>query len=79
MRYYNILIQNKLATTTNKILYPLFEQKFFLRCLKTGRGMMFLCPKNNNCDITKETRSHCQRCRYQRCIELSMYKPGEYR
>ena len=51
-------------------------QKFFLRCLKTGRGLMFLCPKNSNCDITKETRSHCQRCRYQRCIELAMYKPG---
>ena len=51
-------------------------QKFYLRCLKSQANTNFVCPKNTSCTITKETRSHCQYCRYNKCIQLGMYKPG---
>ena len=51
-------------------------QKFYLRCLKYGNTMPYTCPKDRRCLITKETRSHCQFCRLQKCLHLEMYKPG---
>ncbi|ELU03757.1 hypothetical protein CAPTEDRAFT_101804 [Capitella teleta] len=51
-------------------------KKFFVRCLKQDAGMKFVCPRNNQCDITKDTRTQCQRCRYRKCLALGMYKPG---
>ena len=52
-------------------------QKFYLRCLKSG-CTSYQCAKQQDCTITRETRSHCQYCRYQKCISLGMYKPGMY-
>lgn len=52
-------------------------KKFYLRCLKTRGAPAFLCPKNNDCDITKDSRSHCQFCRFQKCISLGMYRAGQ--
>ena len=51
-------------------------QKFYLRCLKNGGSVAYTCPKTQECVISKETRSHCQYCRYKKCLALGMYKPG---
>ncbi|ELU14753.1 hypothetical protein CAPTEDRAFT_132489 [Capitella teleta] len=54
-------------------------KKFYLRCLKSQANTNFVCPKNSTCVVTKETRSHCQYCRFNKCIQLGMYKPGKGR
>ena len=53
-------------------------QKFFVRCLKQDTAAKFMCPRKKDCDITKETRTQCQYCRYQKCLAIGMYKPGQY-
>ncbi|KAK2152599.1 hypothetical protein LSH36_323g02024 [Paralvinella palmiformis] len=50
-------------------------KKFYLRCLKNDQNLL-TCPKSQRCEINKENRSHCQYCRYQKCISLGMYRPG---
>ena len=51
-------------------------QKFFLRCLKHG-NMKYVCSKSQDCKITKESRTQCQFCRYQKCFKVGMHKPGK--
>ena len=52
-------------------------KKFYLRCIKSGAQSSFTCAKNQNCEIKKDTRSHCQFCRFQKCVQLGMYKSGQ--
>jgi len=56
----------------------IFFQKFFVRCLKHDSGSKFACANNNRCEITKETRTQCPHCRYQKCLSLGMYGPGKH-
>lgn len=51
-------------------------KKFFVRCLKQDTAAKFMCPRKRDCEITKETRTQCQYCRYQKCLAIGMYKPG---
>ena len=57
----------------------MYLQKFFVRCLKQDGGVKFVCPRSKGCQITKDTRTQCQYCRYQKCVEIGMYRPGEIR
>ncbi|KAK2183971.1 hypothetical protein NP493_288g01000 [Ridgeia piscesae] len=50
-------------------------KKFFVRCLKQDTAAKFMCPRKRDCEITKETRTQCQYCRYQKCLAIGMYKP----
>lgn len=58
------------------VIFIILFQKFFVRCLKQEAGEKFVCSRNQACVITKETRTQCQHCRFQKCISLGMYKPG---
>ncbi|KAK7504333.1 hypothetical protein BaRGS_00004637 [Batillaria attramentaria] len=51
-------------------------KKFFIRASKQDK-QKFVCLRHGTCKITKESRVQCQYCRYQRCLELNMYYPGE--
>ncbi|XP_064621747.1 uncharacterized protein LOC135484323 [Lineus longissimus] len=50
-------------------------KKFFIRSTKNG-AMKYVCSKSQSCLITKESRTQCQHCRYQRCLFIGMLKPG---
>lgn len=52
-------------------------KKFYLRCMKSGLQSSFTCAKSKTCEINKDTRSHCQYCRFQKCIQVGMYKSGQ--
>ncbi|GFR71482.1 nuclear receptor ROR-beta [Elysia marginata] len=53
-------------------------KKFFIRASKL-KQMKYICLKQKNCKITKESRVHCQYCRYQKCLSLDMlyHKDGQ--
>lgn len=53
-------------------------QKFFIRASKQEKHK-FVCLRQGLCKITKESRVQCQFCRYQKCLDLQMYYPGERR
>ncbi|XP_064602812.1 probable nuclear hormone receptor HR3 isoform X2 [Liolophura sinensis] len=50
-------------------------KKFFIRTAKKAYKLM--CSKSKQCTVTKKLRTLCQYCRYQKCLQLGMYKPGE--
>lgn len=53
-------------------------KKFFLRKHKEGVLSISNCVRNtNNCIITKTTRTNCQYCRFQRCVQVGMKIPEE--
>ncbi|KAF8569986.1 hypothetical protein P879_02378 [Paragonimus westermani] len=52
-------------------------KKFFIRSSKGDNAGKYTCTKSNVCEINKDTRTHCQRCRYQKCLRLGMVLPGE--
>ncbi|GFN82368.1 Zinc finger protein [Plakobranchus ocellatus] len=47
-------------------------KKFFIRAAKL-KQIKYVCLKQKNCIITKESRVHCQYCRYQKCLSLNMF------
>ncbi|KAK3796166.1 hypothetical protein RRG08_018163 [Elysia crispata] len=53
-------------------------KKFFIRASKL-KQMKYICLKQKNCVITKETRVHCQYCRFHKCLSLQMcyHKDGQ--
>ncbi|CAH8438821.1 unnamed protein product [Schistosoma turkestanicum] len=51
-------------------------KKFFIRSSKGENFSKYTCTKSNTCEINKDTRTHCQRCRYQKCLRLGMVLPG---
>lgn len=51
-------------------------KKFFIRASKQEK-QKFVCLRESMCKITKESRVQCQYCRYQKCLQLNMYYPGE--
>ncbi|XP_046364309.2 uncharacterized protein LOC124140669 [Haliotis rufescens] len=51
-------------------------KKFFVRASRQEK-VKFVCHKSEDCVITKETRVRCQHCRYQKCLTLHMYSPGD--
>lgn len=34
------------------------------------------CTRGGRCAITRETRTHCQSCRFQKCLQIGMRKQG---
>ncbi|XP_046571180.1 nuclear receptor subfamily 2 group C member 1-like [Haliotis rubra] len=51
-------------------------KKFFVRASRQEK-VKFVCHKSEDCVITRETRVRCQHCRYQKCLSLDMYSPGD--
>ncbi|KAJ8309090.1 hypothetical protein KUTeg_013964 [Tegillarca granosa] len=49
--------------------------KFFVRACKQEK-MKYVCLRDKNCSITKESRVQCQFCRYQKCLQLKMFCPA---
>jgi len=45
---------------------------FFRRSVQ--KGMQYTCHRDGNCKMTKQTRSRCQFCRFQKCIEVGMLR-----
>ncbi|BFZ11871.1 hypothetical protein BsWGS_14910 [Bradybaena similaris] len=51
-------------------------KKFFIRASKLDQPR-YVCLRSKNCLIKRESRVHCQYCRYQRCLQLNMYYPKD--
>uniref|UniRef100_A0A0V0J8N0 Nuclear receptor domain-containing protein n=1 Tax=Schistocephalus solidus TaxID=70667 RepID=A0A0V0J8N0_SCHSO len=51
-------------------------KKFFIRSSKNENYAKYSCSKVNSCEVNKDTRTHCQRCRYQKCLRIGMVLPG---
>uniref|UniRef100_A0A182YVP7 Uncharacterized protein n=1 Tax=Biomphalaria glabrata TaxID=6526 RepID=A0A182YVP7_BIOGL len=51
-------------------------KKFFIRASKLERPR-YVCLRQKDCVITKESRVHCQYCRYQKCLQLNMFYPKD--
>ena len=45
---------------------------FFRRQTSTQQPSLNFCLSNRTCKITKETRTNCQYCRYQKCLNIGM-------
>ena len=43
---------------------------FFRRSIQNRSSESYKCRKDNHCDITLKSRKSCQRCRFERCIEV---------
>ncbi|CAF1025086.1 unnamed protein product [Adineta ricciae] len=46
-------------------------KKFFLRSIN-GEDQKYKCVKNKDCMITRNTRTQCQYCRFQKCLMIGM-------
>ncbi|ESO01643.1 hypothetical protein HELRODRAFT_81228 [Helobdella robusta] len=52
-------------------------KKFFIRSLRSKISRDFNpCPSDGQCHVTKETRTQCPQCRYNKCLSFNMYAPG---
>ncbi|XP_059154799.1 uncharacterized protein LOC131940188 [Physella acuta] len=51
-------------------------KKFFIRASKLDKPR-YVCLRQKDCVITKESRVHCQYCRYQKCLQLNMFYPKD--
>uniref|UniRef100_A0A674N7K9 Estrogen-related receptor delta n=1 Tax=Takifugu rubripes TaxID=31033 RepID=A0A674N7K9_TAKRU len=47
---------------------------FFKRTIQGN--IEYICPVNNNCEITKRRRKACQACRFQKCLQAGMMREG---
>ena len=45
---------------------------FFRRQTSKGQRSLGFCYSNGTCEITKETRTYCQFCRYHKCLKIGM-------
>jgi len=45
---------------------------FFRRSVQ--KGMQYTCHRDGDCKMTKQTRSRCQFCRFQKCLQVGMLK-----
>lgn len=45
---------------------------FFRRV--ASRNTRLLCPRNYTCEVTRESRTRCQACRFQSCLRAGMVK-----
>ena len=48
---------------------------FFRRAIQNDVSHDFICRGDNNCEIGVQSRKHCQKCRFKRCLAVGM-KPG---
>lgn len=60
-----------------KVCYFLSFQKFFIRSCQ-GESNKYVCTKNGSCEITRATRTQCQKCRYEKCIKVGMVPKGKF-
>nr|CDS27504.1 nuclear receptor 2DBD gamma [Hymenolepis microstoma] len=51
-------------------------KKFFIRSSKNENFAKYSCSKVNACEVSKDTRTHCQRCRFYKCLSIGMVLPG---
>ncbi|VDD74272.1 unnamed protein product [Mesocestoides corti] len=52
-------------------------KKFFIRSSKNENYTKYSCSKVNACEVNKDTRTHCQRCRFYKCLRIGMVLPGK--
>ena len=50
-------------------------KSFFRRSIRAG--VRYMCRGSKCCDIDKNTRNRCQRCRLQKCFDAGMNKNGK--
>ncbi|UJR30567.1 hypothetical protein I4U23_018096 [Adineta vaga] len=50
-------------------------KKFFLRSIN-GEDLKYKCVRNKDCLITRNTRTQCQYCRFQKCKSVGMTVKG---
>ena len=60
--------------TTYSIVFRLIK-KFFLRSIN-GENQKYKCVRNKDCMITRNTRTQCQYCRFQKCQMIGMTVKG---
>ena len=53
----------------------LLVKKFFLRSIN-GEDQKYKCVRNKDCMITRNTRTQCQYCRFQKCQMIGMTVKG---
>jgi hypothetical protein len=47
-------------------------KKFYLRNIKDDEYKQLQCSHNNNCVITRQTRTSCPYCRFMKCVQIGM-------
>ena len=47
-------------------------RNFFRRQTSMRQRNLRICYSNGTCEITKETRTYCQFCRYHKCLNIGM-------
>eukprot|EP00095_Tigriopus_kingsejongensis_P005278 snap_masked-scaffold464_size163657-processed-gene-0.15 protein:Tk05278 transcript:snap_masked-scaffold464_size163657-processed-gene-0.15-mRNA-1 annotation:"nuclear receptor subfamily 1 group i member 2-like" len=67
-----ILIDTKHASIHYGALTCYSCRAFFRRSLQKTRKPEFKCFKVGDCDITPKSRRKCQKCRFQKCLEVGM-------
>merc|ERR1719312_2425469 len=48
---------------------------FFRRSVRVMQEKPYRCRKMGSCQVTPKTRKNCQKCRFQKCLDIGM-KPG---
>lgn len=64
-----------LCHSVNLLLFALFFQGFFRRCIT--QGMTHKCSNEEKCEITPFTRNSCQYCRLKKCFAVGMSREGK--
>jgi hypothetical protein len=52
-------------------------KKFFLRNVNGYESAKLECVRNNECVITRQTRTDCPHCRFKKCIQIGMKHPSD--
>lgn len=54
-------------------------QKFFMRMSQRqlAGNAPPVCLRRGRCVLSRETRTQCGACRYERCVRIGMRRPGE--
>ena len=43
---------------------------FFRRSIQNKSGKVYTCRKQGNCNVTNKLRKSCQKCRFDKCLEV---------
>jgi len=45
---------------------------FFRRAVQNGKDKTYKCKKDSDCEVSVNTRRGCQKCRFEKCLEIGM-------